>query len=149
MNQAKAAGPKTELVGVSSRMQQSIEDMIASISEGIADCMENARTVEGPDPYNHRRSGERSDATKMMTTTAELLQSIAKLKGEFRQSYHVTRVDETTPRRRQRPAAQMDASERAAEDELRTLEDEINRAEQMMTTPPPENHGSNDDDDES
>jgi hypothetical protein len=93
MKMEKAAEPKTELVGVSSRMQQSIEDMIAAFSSGVADCMEIARNVLLEGPYDNRRSSERSDATKLMTTTAELLSSIAKLKGEFRQSYHVTRVN--------------------------------------------------------
>ena len=99
MNDEKAAGPKPELVGVSSRMQQSIEDMIAYFSEGVADCMEGARNVVPKDPYDNRRSSERSDANKLMSTTAELLSSIAKLKGEFRQSYHVTRVSEPQQRR--------------------------------------------------
>ena len=148
MTNAKAAGPKTDLIGVSSRMQQSIEDMIASFSDGIADCLQNARTIEGEDPYNHRRSGERRDATKLMTTTAELLSSIAKLKGEFHQSYRVTRVDETPQRKSRRPAKRGDVSEREAEKEFAALEDEIERAERMMAPPPPENFGSNDDDDD-
>jgi hypothetical protein len=99
MKMEKADGPKTELVGVSSRMQQSIEDMIASFSEGVADCIEGARNVVPESAYDHRRSSERSDASKLMTTTAELLSSIAKLKGEFRQSYHVTRVSEPARKR--------------------------------------------------
>ena len=91
MNQAKAAGPKTELIGVSSRIQQSIEDMIASVSRGIGDCMENARNANPQNPYQRERHDERSDATKLMTTTAELLSSIAKLKGEFSHNYHIVR----------------------------------------------------------
>jgi len=94
MTQNMAAGPKTELVGVSSRMQQSIEDMIASLSRGVGDCLENARTAKPENAFDNVRSSERNDATRIVSTTAELLASIAKLKGEFRQSYHVTRVNE-------------------------------------------------------
>ncbi len=80
MKMQKAAGPNTELVGVSQRMQQSIEDMIASVSRGIGDCMENARG-EPESPYDTTRSSERNDAVRMVSSTAELLSSIAKLKG--------------------------------------------------------------------
>jgi hypothetical protein len=91
MKTQMADGPKTELVGVSQRMQQSIEDMIASVSRGVADCMDSARDIESEGPYDHRRSSERSDANKMITTTAELLSAIAKLKGEFSHNYHIVR----------------------------------------------------------
>jgi hypothetical protein len=91
MKNARAAGPKTELIGVSIRMQQSIEDMIASFSIGVSDCLENARRFQEESPYDNRRSNERDDATKMVATTAELLVSIAKLKGEFSHNYHIVR----------------------------------------------------------
>lgn len=91
MRETKTAGPKTELIGVSIRMQQSIEDMIASFSRGVADCLENARMFEDESPYDNRRSSERHDAAKLVTTTAELLGAIAKLKGEFSHSYHIVR----------------------------------------------------------
>jgi hypothetical protein len=91
MNQAKAAGPKTELVGVSSRIQQSIEDMIASFSQGVADCMENARTAVPRSSADDCRSSERRDAVQLVSSTAELLSSIAKLKGEFSHNYHIVR----------------------------------------------------------
>ena len=100
MTESKAAGPKTELVGVSSRMQQSIENIIASASDGIADCMIGARNAVSEGPYDNRRSSERHDATKLMTTTAELLASIAKIRGEFSYNYHVTRVEEAAERGR-------------------------------------------------
>jgi hypothetical protein len=90
MKTEKAAGPKTELVGVSQRMQQSIEDMIASVSRGIGDCMENAR-AEPKSLMDDRRSSERRDAMQMVSSTAELLASIAKMKGEFNHSYHIVR----------------------------------------------------------
>ena len=93
MKETKAAGPKTELVGVSVRMQQSIEDMIASFSKGIADCVRNADSAEPESAYDDRRSNERRDATQLMTATAELLGSIAKLKGEFSHNYHIIREE--------------------------------------------------------
>ena len=102
MIESKAAGPKTELVGVSGRMQQSIENMIEFLAAGVGDCMDFARNAKPQNPYDRERSSERDDAAKMVTTTAELLSSIAKLKGEFRHNYHVTRVNEgggpTTPK---------------------------------------------------
>jgi len=91
MNEAKAAGPKTELVGVSGRMQQSIENMIEFLAVGVGDCIGFARTAAPKNPYDRQPSSERDDAAKMVTTTAELLSSIAKLRGEFSQNYHVTR----------------------------------------------------------
>jgi hypothetical protein len=91
MKESQAAGPKTELIGVSQRMQQSIEDMIAAVSRGVADCMENARNAVRATPYDTTRSDERGDATKMVSTTAELLASIARLKGEFSHNYHIVR----------------------------------------------------------
>src|ERR1700744_6688298 len=77
MKMEKADGPKTELVGVSSRMQQSIEEMIAFISRGVGDCMENARNANPQNPYERERHDERSDASKMINTTAEILTAIA------------------------------------------------------------------------
>jgi hypothetical protein len=94
MNEARAAGPKTELVGVSSRMQQSIERQIAALSQGVEDCMENARNAEPRSLADDTRSGERRDAVQMVSSTAELLSSIAKLKGEFHHNYVITRKDE-------------------------------------------------------
>lgn len=94
MKMQRADGPKTELVGVSQRMQQSIEEMVASMAQGVADCVNYARDVTPQAPHDHRRSSERSDATKMMTTTAELLSSIAKLKGEFQHNYTINRISE-------------------------------------------------------
>jgi hypothetical protein len=93
MKTQRADGPKTEPVGVSQKMQQSIEEMIASMAQGVADCVNYARDVTPEAPHDHRRSNERSDATKMMTTTAELLSSIAKLKGEFQHNYNINRID--------------------------------------------------------
>jgi len=90
MKMEKAAGPKTELVGVSQQMQQSIEEMIASVSRGVGDCMENARKEPAND-YDTTRSNERRDAVQMVSSTAELLSSISKLKGEFQYNYHVVR----------------------------------------------------------
>lgn len=91
MKHEMAAGPKTELVGVSSRMQQSIEDMIASVSRGIGDCMENARNATPQSFADDCRSSERRDAVQMVSSTAELQSSIAKLKGEFSHNYHIVR----------------------------------------------------------
>ena len=70
----RADGPKTELIGVSQRMQQSIEEMIASVSRGIGDCMENARD-KPESPYDNMRTSERNDAVRMVSSTAELLAS--------------------------------------------------------------------------
>ncbi len=83
-----ADGPKTELIGVSQRMQQSIEEMITSVSRGIGDCMENARNTEPRSLADDTRSSERRDAVQMMSSTAEMLSSIAKMKGEFSHNYH-------------------------------------------------------------
>ncbi|HTT98236.1 MAG TPA: hypothetical protein VMF58_09315 [Rhizomicrobium sp.] len=91
MKMTMADGPKTELIGVSQRIQQSIEEMIASVSRGIGDCMENARNAEPRSLADNTRSGERTDAVRMMSSTAELLSSIAKMKGEFQYNYNVVR----------------------------------------------------------
>src|ERR1700744_4206004 len=89
MKMEKADGPKTELVGVSQRMQQSIEEMIASVSRGIGDCMDNARAAQPKSLADDTRSSERRDAVQMVSSTAELLGSIAKLKGEFSHNYNI------------------------------------------------------------
>jgi hypothetical protein len=99
MTEPKAAGPKTELIGVSQRMQQSIEDLIASLTEGVGDCLQNARTTEPESGFDDTRSSERRDAVNIASTAAEVLAAIAKLKGGFSHNYHVTRAEE-------RPAAQ-------------------------------------------
>ncbi|MEI9930664.1 MAG: hypothetical protein WDM89_08960 [Rhizomicrobium sp.] len=91
MKTQMADGPKTELVGVSQRMQQSIEDMIASVSCGVGDCMDNARNAEPRSLADDTRSSERRDAVQMVSSTAELLSAIAKLKGEFQHNYHIVR----------------------------------------------------------
>lgn len=171
MNQAKAAGPKTELVGVSSRMQQSIENMIASFSQGVADCMENARTAVPRNSADDCRSSERRDAVQLVSSTAELLSSIAKLKGEFSHNYTITRTSEKE-RERERIRAEtglendpryMELAELLDPDEVEALSDEERedyfrllklppmdirrRSETETPAPPPlpENRGSNTD----
>jgi hypothetical protein len=123
MNQGKAAGPKTELVGVSQRMQQSIEEMIAAVSRGVADCMENARNASPQNPYERERSDERSDAAKMMTTTAELLASISKMKGEFSHNYHIVR-DASAEERALRDEKKWEAAHLRTQREVDDMSDE-------------------------
>ncbi len=94
MKMQMADGPKTELIGVSQRIQQSIEDMIASVSRGIGDCMENARNTVPRSIADDTRSSERRDAVQMVSSTADLLSSIAKLKGEFQHNYTINRISE-------------------------------------------------------
>jgi len=98
MDAEKAAGPKTEnaaLVGLSSRMQQAIEDQIVALSGGMNQCLEIAREIPvEDDPDGRRRAGEYKDAVKLTTATAELLAALGKLKGGFRHDYHVVREDD-------------------------------------------------------
>jgi hypothetical protein len=94
MTEAKAAGPKTELIGVSPRMQQSIEDLIATLTEGVGDCLTNARNTEPRNGFDDARSSERRDAVQIASTAADVLASIAKLKGGFSHDYKITRMSE-------------------------------------------------------
>lgn len=92
MTQEMAAGPKTELVGVTGRMQQSIEDQLAALALGVSECLQNARTIGPKNSLDDSRSCERRDAVQFVSATAELLQAIAKVRGEFRHDYRVTRA---------------------------------------------------------
>jgi hypothetical protein len=94
MTENKAAGPKTELIGVSQRMQQSIEDLIASLTEGVGDCLQIARGTESASGFDDTRSSERRDAVNIASTAAEVLAAIAKLKGGFSHDYRITRASE-------------------------------------------------------
>jgi hypothetical protein len=140
-----AQGPKTELVGVSGRMQQSIEDMIASLSRGVGDCLENARTAKPENAFDNVRSSERNDATRIVSTTAELLASIAKLKGEFRHDYRITRTNQpSAPRvRHPDPPGVTELVELLSQEEIDALSEEEYRAYVAQLTPPPQNRGSN------
>jgi len=170
MKMSMAAGPKTDLIGVSQRMQQSIEEMIASVSRGIGDCMENARNTQPRSLADDTRSSERRDAVQMMSSTAEILSSIAKLKGEFSHNYTINRVSELErARARAREEGGMEKSDRFIElaelmdpEEVEALDDaqredyfrflklppldlrRTDRSEQAAT-PLPENAGSNTD----
>ncbi|MBV9992699.1 MAG: hypothetical protein JOZ72_15575 [Alphaproteobacteria bacterium] len=93
MDKEQAAGPKTELVGVSGRMQKAIEDQIAALADGLGDCLQGAREADVSDPYKNLRSSEREDAVKIVSATAELLQAIARLKGGFQHDYRIVRVE--------------------------------------------------------
>lgn len=96
MQTTTAAGPKTETtesIGCSGRVQQAIEDQIAALSNGVSDCLQNARAATTADDYIRLRADERADAVKIVSATAELLQALGRLKGEFRHDYRVTRVD--------------------------------------------------------
>ncbi|HVU20466.1 MAG TPA: hypothetical protein VHE09_07010 [Rhizomicrobium sp.] len=123
MKTEKAAGPKTELIGVSSRMQQSIEEMIASVSRGIGDCMDNARNAEPQSLADDTRSSERRDAVQMMSSTAELLSSIGKLKGEFQHSYHIVR-DASAEERALREEKKREVSLMKTQREVEEMSDE-------------------------
>lgn len=96
MQTSMAAGPKTETaesIGCSGRVQQAVEDQIAALSTGVADCLQNARAAATEDDFGRMRSDERADAVKIVSATAELLQALGRLKGEFRHDHRVTRVD--------------------------------------------------------
>lgn len=123
MKMEKADGPKTELVGVSQRMQQSIEEMIASVSQGIGDCMENARNAEPRSLADNTRSSERTDAVRMMSSTAELLSSIAKLKGGFQYNYNVVR-DASAEERALREEKKREASLMRTQSEVEAMSEE-------------------------
>jgi hypothetical protein len=123
MKMEKAAGPKTELIGVSQQMQQSIEDMIASVSRGIGDCMENARNAEPRSLADNTRSSERNDAVHMMSSTAELLSSIAKLKGGFQYNYNVVR-DASAEERALREEKKREASLMRTQSEIEAMSEE-------------------------
>ncbi len=83
MKTQMADGPKTELVGVSQRMQQSMVVSSASVSCGVGDCRDNALNAEPRSIADDTRSSERRDAVQMVSSTAGLLSAIAKLKGAF------------------------------------------------------------------
>lgn len=92
MDTEPAAGPKTELVGVSGRMQKAIEDQVAALADGVGDCLRAARDFQTDNPYDNTRSSERDDAVKIVSATAELLQAIARLKGGFQHDYRIVRI---------------------------------------------------------
>lgn len=143
MSGKSAAGRKTELVGVSGRLQELIEDQVASLTRGVADCVERARTVPSVNAYEDNRSSERRDAVGFVSATAGLLEAIAKLKGEFNQNYHVTRVTQP-PESRALPRAGVEDAQILSPDEMDSLSDE-ELAERMLAAPPPPagNCGSN------
>jgi hypothetical protein len=96
MSDVKAAGPKTDLVGVSPRMQQTIENLIANLAEGVHDCLENARHAVPGNDSDSARSSERHDAVGIAGKAAELIAAVAKLKGGFSHDYRVVRVNDTS-----------------------------------------------------
>ena len=93
MDAEVAAGPKTELAGVSGRIQKAVEDQIAALAEGMSECLQTARSAAN-DLINDTRSGDRGDAVKIAGATAQLLQAIAKLKGSYRHDYNIRREAE-------------------------------------------------------
>ena len=123
MKTQMADGPKTELVGVSSRMQQLIEQQIAALARGVEDCMNNARAAEPLSLADDTRSSERRDAVQMVSSTAELLTSIAKLKGEFQHSYHIVR-DASAEERAMRAEKKNEVSLMRARREVEDMSDE-------------------------
>jgi hypothetical protein len=82
MTDQKAEEPKSELAGMTLRMQQAVEDQIAALTAGVTACLTEAQ------------AGERKDAVQLVAATAGLLAAVAKVKGEFHQSYHITRAAE-------------------------------------------------------
>jgi hypothetical protein len=82
MTQQKADEPKPELTGMTLRMQQAVEDQIAALSAGVTTYL------------NETRADRCRDAVQLVAATAGLLTAVAKVKGEFHQSYHVTRAVE-------------------------------------------------------
>jgi hypothetical protein len=150
MSTANAAGRKTELAGLTARLQQSIEEQVASLAQGVADCMENARNTTPRSTMDDSRSVERRDAVQMVSSTAELLSAIAKLRGEFSHNYHVTRVDqplqdqpvETAPAETLPPPMTPDKTQA----ELDAMEDDeyfAYWAERNPAPPPSRKRGSN------
>ena len=97
MTESQAAGRKTALVGVSGRLQTLIEDQVASLTDGVCDCLVRARVSEPKNDFDVIRTSERRDAVQMVSATAELLGAIAKLKGEFTQTHHVMHSSDPPP----------------------------------------------------
>lgn len=88
-----APAPKADLAGVSGRMQQAIEDQLAALSSSVADCLESARKAD-PNQDFHFRTHEREDAIKIVSVTAELLQAVARIRGQFQHNYSINRAGE-------------------------------------------------------
>ena len=131
--------------------------------------MQNARNSTPQNFADDCRSSERRDAVQMVSSTAELLASIAKLKGEFSHNYIITRTSEKE-RERERLRSETglenhpnfrEFTELLEPDEVEALSDEeredyfrhlklppldIRRRpvpEPAVPPPPPENAGSN------
>jgi hypothetical protein len=163
MTESQAAGPKTELIGVSARMQQSIEDLIASLTEGVGDCLQNARGAVPRSDFDDSRSRERRDAVQIASTAAEVLASIAKLKGGFSHDYRITRLNaaEKPPARAPGPYWNGDSDQLLTQKEYDALSEyeQVDyqrwvdgyppkcggwrRPERIATPSPSQNHGSN------
>ncbi len=128
MERCTADGPKTEPVLLSGRMQQAVEDQIAALTRGLSDCLDMARTAKAENPFDDTRSSERRDAMQLASATAELLQAVAKLKGEFRHDYRITRNED---RPAGKPALKVGWSGREADLLTQAEYDTLNEWEQV------------------
>jgi hypothetical protein len=79
-------------VGYSSCLQQAIEEQVLALTRGVHDCIETSGADAAQDASGDRHLRRRQCAAQIAAATARLLQSAARLKGEFRYDYRTTRL---------------------------------------------------------
>lgn len=79
-------------VGYSVCLQQAIEEQVLALTRGVHDCIERPGADGAQDAGSDRYLRRRQCAAQIAAATARLLQSAARLKGEFRYDYRTTRL---------------------------------------------------------
>ena len=74
---------------------KSVEDLLqgqlAACLAATQDCLDRSRQPSADDPYGHMRRNDIAYVAKLMKASARLTEALAKLRGESRQTIHVTR----------------------------------------------------------
>ena len=80
-------------VGYSACLQQAIEEQVLALTRGVHDCIDTTGADGTQDASGDRYLRQRQCAAQIAAATARLLQSAARLKGEFRYDYRTTRLN--------------------------------------------------------
>lgn len=68
-----------------------LQDQLAACLAATQDCLDRSRQTSADDPYGHIRRHDVAYVAKLMKASARLTEALAKLRGESRQTIHVTR----------------------------------------------------------
>ena len=68
-----------------------LQDQLAACLAATQDCLDRSRQPATDDPYGHMRRNDVAYVARLMKASARLTEALAKLRGESRQTIHVTR----------------------------------------------------------